>query len=43
MADDAAAAEIEEILRAAGALIGFRRLAAPLAGAGDRQRAIGLA
>ena len=33
MADDAAAAEIEQVERPAGAPIGLRRLAAPLAGA----------
>src|ERR1700722_2296791 len=40
MADDAAAAEIEEIQRAPGTLESLRRLTAPLTRADDRQRTI---
>src|SRR5689334_460278 len=40
MADNPATTEIEQIDGAAGPFVGLRRLAAPLAGAGDRHRAI---
>src|SRR5262249_51619587 len=40
MADDAAAAEIEQVERLARAGVGLRRLAAPLSGAGDGQGAV---
>src|SRR5207249_111854 len=40
MTDDAAAAQIEEIDGAPGALIGLRRLPAPLARSRHRQRAV---
>src|SRR5690349_17687927 len=42
MADDAAAAEVEQILCLSSALVCIRRLPAPLAGTRDGQRAVGL-